>query len=110
MSKPPHGGESPPPPAGAGGQTPWPPFSETSWAERREFEELLAQGKALTARQTTLLIAEADLADRLAATLAGLEKALLSQGIVLVDATTDDDDGEIRIELVRADDAPQEPL
>ncbi len=86
-------------------------MSETSWQERRDFEERLCGGENLTAEQTQRLIEDADAAERSESILEGLEYALKSQfGISLVDATTDDDDGEIRIELVQAEDELSERL
>lgn len=80
-------------------------MSQTSWQERRDFEERLYEGQNLTAQQTQRLIEDADAAERSVAILEGLEEALKSRfGILLVDATTDDDDGEIRIELIPEED------
>lgn len=78
---------------------------QTSWQERRDFEERLHDGQNLTAQETQSLIEDADAAERSEAILEGLRLALKSRfGILLVDATTDDDaDGEIRIELVPID-------
>lgn len=74
----------------------------TSWHDRREWEQRLADGRGITAYNTQLLIDDADAAERLEATLEALEHALKTQlGIRVVDATTDDDGGETRLELVR---------
>lgn len=80
-------------------------MSETSWNERRGFEEGLLEGQWITAEETRRLIEDADAGERSAATLEALEEALKSRfGILLIDATTDDDkDGEIRIELIQAE-------
>ena len=83
-------------------------MSETSWQERRDFEERIQDGQNLTAQETHRLIEDADAAERSVAILEGLQLSLKSQfGILLVDATTDDDDGEIRIELIQAEDGSE---
>ena len=81
-------------------------IGKTSWQERRDFEARLDDGQNLTGQETQHLIADADAAERSEAILEGLQLALKSRfGILLFDATTDDDeDGEIRIELIQADD------
>ncbi len=80
-------------------------MSQTSWRERRDFEERLYDGQTLTAEEMQRLLEDADAGERSLAVLEGLEEALKSRfGILLVDATTDDDDGEVRIELVQAED------
>ena len=67
-------------------------MSQTSWQERRDFEERLHDGQNLTAQETQRLIEDSDAAERSVAILEGLQLSLKSQfGIVLVDATTDDD-------------------
>ena len=74
------------------------------WSERREFEERLYGGRSITAHEIQLLIDDADAGERAQAILEALEKALRAQlGLVVVDATTDDDEGEIRIELIPAE-------
>jgi len=86
-------------------------MSQTSWQERRDFEERLDDGQNLTAQETQRLIQDADAAERSVAILEGLEEALKSQlGIVVVDSTTDDDEGRIRIELIQAEDGLSEKL
>lgn len=83
----------------------------TSWKERREFEERLARGYGLTVSETASLIEDADAAERSTAILEALEEALESQlGLVVVDSTTDDDEGEIRIELIPAEDGLSDRL
>ncbi len=83
----------------------------TSWKQRREFEERLARGYALTVSETASLIEDADAAERSTAILEALEEALESQlGLVVIDCTTDDDEGEICIELVPAEDIVSERL
>ena len=78
---------------------------ETRWQERREFDERMLNGKGLTASEIERLITDADVAERSVAIIEGLQEALKSQfGISFVDVTTDDDDGEIRIELIPAKD------
>ena len=78
--------------------------TETSWQERREFEERLLNGQNLTAQDTQRLIEDADAAERSVAIFEVVQLSLKSRfGILLVDATTDDDDGEIRIELIPAE-------
>ncbi len=78
-------------------------MSQTNWQERRDFEERLNDGQNLTTEETQRLIEDADTAERSVAILEGLEYALKSQlGITVVDSTTDDDDGGIRIELIQA--------
>jgi len=77
-------------------------MSQTGWQERREFEERLSAGRGLTAHETQRLIDDADAGERAEAVLEALEKALHSQlGVTTINSTTDDDGGEIRIDLVR---------
>lgn len=79
-------------------------MSETSWEERREFEERLYRGQAISAHDMQRLLDDADAGEKAEATLAALGNALRSQlGIAIVDSTTDDDDGQTRIELVRVE-------
>ncbi len=76
----------------------------TSWDERREFEERISKGFALTSAETRRLIRDAEAGERASAIVSALEQTLKERfGMVCVDATTDDDEGMMRIELVRAD-------
>jgi len=82
-------------------------MSETSWDDRREWEERLIDGLGLTTNQAQLLIADADEGERAVAVLEALEEHLkLEFGVKLVDMTTDDDDGEIRIDLIQIEAGP----
>jgi len=85
-------------------------MSQTGWQERREFEERISAGRDLTAHETQRLIDDADVGEQAEAVLAALQKALHSQlGITTINSTTDDDGGEIRIDLVY-DDKPETEL
>ncbi len=76
-------------------------MSETSWQERRDFEEGLDELKTLTPESVRRLIEDADTGERSEAILEALKVALKEQcGLLVIDATTDDDDGEVRIEIV----------
>lgn len=76
-------------------------MSETSWQERREFEERLAKGEYTLPSETKRLIDDADACERAEALLEALEGALRTQlGITVMDVTTDDDEGGVRLELV----------
>lgn len=79
-------------------------MSETSWHDRREWEARLVDGRGITAYQAQCLIEDADSGERAEAVLEALKKTLRSDlGIAIVDSTTDDDEGEIRIDLVRVE-------
>lgn len=76
---------------------------ETTWRERRRFEARLLEGESLTSQDTKRLIDDADVGERAEAVLGALEEAMRAQlGIVVLNATTDDD-REIRIELIQAE-------
>lgn len=75
----------------------------TTWQQRRRFEQRLDNGESISGHETQRLIDDADIAERAEARLGALEEALLADfGIAVVDATTDDDPA-IRIELIRAE-------
>ena len=79
-------------------------MGQTSWQERREFEERLYAGQQITAHETQRLIDDADAAGRAEAALQALETTLQRKlGIAVLDSTTDDDDGNVRIELIKED-------
>lgn len=76
----------------------------TSWKERREFEERISNGFALRTAETRRLIEDADAGERATAIVEALEEALRSEfGIAVVDSTTDDDEGQIRLELIQVE-------
>ena len=63
----------------------------TSWDERREFEERISKGFALTSAETRRLIRDAEAGERASAIVSALEQTLKERfGMVCVDATTDD--------------------
>lgn len=79
------------------------------WEERREIEERMAGGMVYrsltgpTPEEVLSLIRDADALERATATLHALEKALKKElGITVVDATTDDDEGAVRLEFVQS--------
>lgn len=79
-------------------------MSETDWDERRDFEEALADGRGITVEDAQRLITDADAGERAEAVLEGLKEALRKQlGIEVVDVTTDDDEGDVQLELVRVE-------
>jgi len=84
----------------------------TSWKERRAFEERLADGGELELADVSRLIADADSGERAKAVLEALEEELRDRfGISIVDCTTDDDDeGEIRLDLIRGAAAPHDSI
>lgn len=82
---------------------------QTDWKERRQFEERISNGFALRTEETKRLIEDADAGERATAILEALEETLRTElGVAVIDATTDDDEDDIRLELVRAE--PEQPL
>lgn len=70
------------------------------WEERREIEE---RG-TVTALELQELIEDGDSGEIAEALLEGLKESLLRIGILAVDTTTDDDDGEYSFSLTRVED------
>lgn len=75
--------------------------TRTSWDERREYEERLAQGGSLSVSEAADLIADADAGGRACAVVEGLERALKQLGITVIDTTTDDDGDQVSLEFVQ---------
>ncbi len=77
---------------------------ETDWEERRELEERLAHGDGITVEQAQRLIDDADAGQRHEAKLESIVKAMWDiYSIKVIDSTTDDDEGEVRVELITDD-------
>lgn len=77
---------------------------QTSWKERREFEARICNGLSLRTEETRRLIEDADAGERATAILEALTEALGSKyGIAVVECTTDDDKGEIRLQLIETE-------